>query len=160
MPTGRLMHIDRKLLLTEKEREYLIRFHREANRQWRGPKVSVFAHTESPERFGCGAGTQHSYIDSQGNLCPCDFVPLIFGNIQERQVSEIWREMNTLIGKPRNTCFIHEIYPSIARESQGSLPLDSETSRDICRNCTKIKELPGFYTALKGDEKMQKMRRS
>jgi len=32
------------------------------------------------------------FIDSQGNVCPCDFTMLSFGNILERPIQEIWEE--------------------------------------------------------------------
>ena len=32
------------------------------------------------------------FIDSQGNVCPCDFTMLSFGNILERQIYKIWEE--------------------------------------------------------------------
>jgi len=32
------------------------------------------------------------FIDSQGNVCPCDFTMLSFGNILERPIYKIWEE--------------------------------------------------------------------
>ena len=66
----------------------LRQFHRDTNRRGRGPKVCAFPEIESPEMFGCGAGTFHLFIDPSGNVCPCDFVPLSFGNVLRRAAGE------------------------------------------------------------------------
>ncbi|MCP4138439.1 MAG: radical SAM protein [bacterium] len=150
MPTGRLIKVEAKHILSNDERKYLIDIHKKANLRRKGPKVSVFAHTESPERFGCGAGSQHSYIDSKGNLNPCDFVPLAFGNVLEKPVRELWKEMNAIIGIPRDVCLIHEIHKSVAKKSNGTLPLNENDSKAVCRSCRTMKEFPGFYSAMQG----------
>ena len=74
----------------------LRQFHRDANRRGRGPKVCAFPEIESPELFGCGAGTFHLFIDPSGNVCPCDFVPLSFGNVAD----EPWRASFVAWAKP------------------------------------------------------------
>lgn len=149
MPTGRLINIKKENILTQKEREALIKIHEKANRSEKFPKVAVFAHTESSSQFGCGAGTQHSYIDSAGNLCPCDFVPLSFGNIKEGSIKSLWKEMNNIIGVPRENCFILEIYKNIQKKYKNSLPLEPKESKEICKNCRRMKRLPGFYEVFK-----------
>lgn len=149
MPTGRLLKMSSQDILNFKERQKLIDIQKRANRRIGYPKVTTFAYTESFERFGCGAGTQHSYIDSHGNLCPCDFVPLSFGNIKERSIKELWKEMNAVIGVPRKTCMIMELYKKIGESSHKGLPINSRESEEICKNCEKMQKLPGFYSMLK-----------
>ena len=52
---------------------------------------------ESEGRFGCGAGNQHSYISASGELYPCDFVPMNFGNVKEESIKGLWIEMKNYI---------------------------------------------------------------
>ena len=151
LPAGRLLDISRNRLLSETDREKLRIFHKQMNRMNRSlPKVSVFSHAESSKLYGCGAGTQHSYIDATGNLCPCDFVPLAFGNIGETPVRKLWPEMNRLIGKPRDICMILELHGKILSRQQNILPLSVSDSRQIACSLRKVDALPRFYTKLAG----------
>jgi len=54
------------------------------------PGVFAYDFFESEKYYGCGAGFNYMFIDSQGNVCPCDFAMLSFGNILERSIQEIW----------------------------------------------------------------------
>ena len=45
------------------------------------PGVFAYDFFESEKYYGCGAGFNYMFIDSQGNVCPCDFTMLSFGNI-------------------------------------------------------------------------------
>lgn len=152
--TGKLLNIDASTLLTEEERNKLIEVHKKAN--WSGsyPKLSVFAKIESKEQFGCGAGSQHSYIDAQGCLYPCDFVPISFGNIKEKPVKELWQEMNKVIGMPHEQCFILQNAKLISKINKEDLPLDEQEAKKICQSC-KSKGIPEFYKILAGKTKYQ-----
>lgn len=147
--TGRLIHAAGSILLTDKEREKLREIHKKANWSGRYPKVSTFAQIESKEMFGCGAGSQHSYIDAQGNLYPCDFVPLSFGNIKEESIKRLWAEMNKTLGKPCVKCFMLQNVGKIRKIYKGKLPLNKKETKKICKSCYS-KELPDFYKVLAG----------
>jgi MoaA/NifB/PqqE/SkfB family radical SAM enzyme len=92
--------------LTSEQVAELRQFHRETNRRGRGPKVCAFPEIESPELFGCGAGTLHLHIDPSGNVCPCDFVPLSFGNVLDERVQIVVRRMGEAMRQPRRHCFL------------------------------------------------------
>ena len=152
LPAGKFLHISSDRILSGTDREKLRVFHRRMNRIGRNlPKVSVFAHAESAKLYGCGAGTQHSYIDAAGNICPCDFVPLSFGNIKNTPVQELWLRMNKCIGRPRDRCMILELYRQIHKQSQTILPLDAAISRQLVCTMRKVSSYPGFYSTLKGE---------
>lgn len=70
----------------------LERFHKEKNRM-EGPRVSALPYLLSPEMFGCFAGRRWIHVDSDGVALPCAYMPLGFGNIKEKSLVEIWREM-------------------------------------------------------------------
>jgi MoaA/NifB/PqqE/SkfB family radical SAM enzyme len=70
----------------------LERFHKEKNRS-AGPRVSALPYLLGPEMFGCFAGRRWIHVDGAGEALPCAYMPLGFGNIKEKSLKEIWREM-------------------------------------------------------------------
>lgn len=146
--SGELMkeNIQEGIFYSSKARKKLIDIGLRANKTGKFPKITTFAHTESKERYGCGAGTQHSYITAQGDIYPCDFVPMNFGNVKKESIKDIWMDMNKAIGMPKRRCFAMEINPNIKKESI-LLPLDKERSESMCIKC-RGKEYPDFYKKL------------
>ncbi|WBW97319.1 radical SAM protein [Oceanirhabdus sp. W0125-5] len=144
--SGELMNKpqEKGVFYSSEARKKLIEIGLRANKSGRFPKITTFAYTESKERYGCGAGTQHSYITAQGNLYPCDFVPMDFGNVSEESVEFLWKEMNQGIGIPKGRCFAMEINPRLKR-LEDSLPLDKDKALSICREC-QVREYPDFYS--------------
>lgn len=41
----------------------------------------------------CAAGTGRIFVTAYGDVCPCDYIPISFGNIREQHLEEIVREM-------------------------------------------------------------------
>ena len=145
MPCGRLTDEGHDALLRPEEVETLRRFHRDINRRGRRPKVCAFNEVESPELFGCSAGFQHLYIDPGGSVCPCDFTPLSFGNVQEEPLAEIWQRMNRAMGQPRCDCFIQAHAARIREHAEGkTFPLPPETSLRILSELSE-ERLPAYY---------------
>jgi len=145
MPCGGLVDCAASALLSKKDIDELRRFHVENNRTGRGPKVCAFNHIESPEIFGCGAGTQHFFIEPSGTVCPCDFTPLGFGNVREFSLADLWRKMNVAMGdNPRTHCFIQRNRAAIRAHAAAGYPLPCELSEHICREAGK-EPLPGYF---------------
>jgi MoaA/NifB/PqqE/SkfB family radical SAM enzyme len=68
------------------------------------PSVSYEAFYEDPENLGCMmAGNSQLYIDTLGNVQPCVFLPLSFGNILKDDLSEILSYMRSAIPGPLRT---------------------------------------------------------
>jgi MoaA/NifB/PqqE/SkfB family radical SAM enzyme len=130
MPTGQLMKCSGKCILDCRERKELQQLHVRTNRSSSLPKVSSFAHIESGEFYGCGAGFQHLYVDAMGNVCPCDFTPISFGNVHEEDISTIWERMNDAFRRPRRACFLLENREKLNNEFTGELPLAYGEVRD------------------------------
>ena len=145
VPCGRL--IKEKIMLSDEDREKLIDVHKIANRSSKYPRVSVFPYIESKHMIGCTAGIDHLYIDAAGNVCPCDFTPLSFGNIKTESIKTILERMHTYFDRPREKCFMAEHYQEIAKEFDDKLPLSVEKSIEICRRC-KPSESTDFYKKL------------
>ncbi|KAB3538529.1 radical SAM protein [Alkaliphilus pronyensis] len=121
------------ILYSKKDREKLVEIQHKANKISKFPKITTFAYTESQEKFGCGAGTQHSYISATGSLYPCDFVPMDFGNVKAKSIKELWKEMNEVVGIPKIECFAQKINGLVYEKSNGNLPLNKLDSIEICK---------------------------
>jgi MoaA/NifB/PqqE/SkfB family radical SAM enzyme len=79
-------------VLTPDDVARLERFHKEKNRS-NGPRVTALPYLLSPEMFGCFAGRRWIHVDGAGKALPCAYMPLSFGNIKEKSLKEIWKEM-------------------------------------------------------------------
>jgi MoaA/NifB/PqqE/SkfB family radical SAM enzyme len=77
-------------------------FHRTYRRKWsRYPAVFYDAYLESPEHLGCRmGGLSHLHIDCAGNVKPCVFLHVSFGNIREHSFGEIYAKMRQAIPFP------------------------------------------------------------
>lgn len=128
-----------KVLYNAEDRKKLIEIQHEANRDKDLPKITTFAYTESEEKYGCGAGTQHSYISASGHLYPCDFVPMDFGCLCEKGIKELWKEMNSVIGIPKIGCFAQRVNKEVYEKAEGKLPLCKEEAINICTHNTSDK---------------------
>jgi MoaA/NifB/PqqE/SkfB family radical SAM enzyme len=84
-------HMDE--VLTADDVEKLEGFHKKKNR-CSGPRVTAFPYQLGAEMFGCFAGRRWIHVDASGNALPCAYMPLSFGNIKEKSLKEIWKEMS------------------------------------------------------------------
>ena len=62
------------------------------------------------------------YIDAGGNVSPCVFLPVSFGNIMRRSVREIYADMKRRF-PTENRCFINENYRLLEKNYRDCLPL-------------------------------------
>lgn len=143
------------IFYSAEDRKKLISIQHKANGKVKLPKITSFAYTESEERFGCGAGTQHSYISASGHLYPCDFLAMSFGQIGENEeigensVEDLWQEMNRAIGKPKIGCFAQSVNKEVYEKANKELPLCKEESVEICQK-HRSDSFPGYYRGLQG----------
>lgn len=135
------------ILYSAEDRKKLIQIQHKANKKGGLPKITSFAYTESEEKYGCGAGGQHSYISAFGHLYPCDFVPMSFGSIREKGMKELWQEMNQLMEKPKIGCFAQKVNKEVYEKSNKELPLCKEESVKICEKLKSTK-YPKYYRDL------------
>lgn len=131
----------------KESRKKLIEIQHKANRMKGFPKVTSFAYTESEEKFGCGAGNQHSYISATGDLYPCDFLPMNFGNVRNQKIQKLWLEMKESIGDPKIGCYAQKVNMRVYKEARGKLPLQTGKSKEIC-NQNKSDIFPKYYREL------------
>jgi MoaA/NifB/PqqE/SkfB family radical SAM enzyme len=145
MPCGRLDSLPADRLLDAEQISRLRQFHRETNRRGRGPKVCAFNEMESPELFGCCAGTGHLHIDPCGEVCPCNFVPLSFGNLREERLEAVYDRMSIAMRQPRRHCFIQSNAPLIQLHAAGrEYPLRPEISMQVAAQSPR-ESLPDYF---------------
>ncbi|MBD3267578.1 radical SAM protein [bacterium] len=149
MPCGKLSQASRDTFLTADMIQELRDFHVRANKRLGGPKVCAFNQIESPELFGCGGGTQHMFIDPAGEVTPCDFTPLSFGNLREEKLKVVWlRMVEAMGGAPRRHCFIQKNHQLIDKHGNGhTFPLPQAVSQTICAEAGQ-EELPDYFQML------------
>lgn len=118
----------------DEERLALAALQDRANRNG-GPSVNYLGHFEGPEHFGCNAGTKMIYIDPFGEVSPCVFTPLSFGNVRLQPVKEIWADMRTRF-RPSSTCFANTNFRLYSKYDGGRLPLPPEASQALVREAS------------------------
>lgn len=65
------------------------------------PIIYYVAHIEGKDQLGCNmGGLSLLYIDSAGNVCPCVFFPVSFGNIKTENAEVIFNRMRKSIPQP------------------------------------------------------------
>jgi MoaA/NifB/PqqE/SkfB family radical SAM enzyme len=98
------------------------------------PPISAQIIEESPEVFGCTAGgADRFYINAKGDMQPCEFLNLSFGNIVQEDFSAVYNRMRSCFEKPGQK-WLCEAYAAAIRELAGKdavLPLDPEKSKTI-----------------------------
>ncbi len=111
------------------------------------PGVFAYDYFESEAYYGCGAGFNYMFIDSQGNVCPCDFTMLSFGNLKEQPLKEIWAETSRHFNTPGPSCYANISNNTIASKKREHWPLNKEATLEVLKDCPSYDEnrLPEFY---------------
>lgn len=111
-PCGGYINKNGEDLINEKEKEKLYEFTLSGNtkKQYKEyPLIYYLAHLEGKNQMGCMmGGLSHFYIDSVGNVNPCVFMPVSFGNIMKEDFNSIYKRMRAAIPFP-----IHTDCPSV-----------------------------------------------
>jgi MoaA/NifB/PqqE/SkfB family radical SAM enzyme len=120
------------LVIDEDDRLRLVRLQDRYNKRG-GLTLNYLGHFEGREHFGCNAGHKMVYVDAFGEVSPCVFAPMTFGNIRERALADMVREMMSLI-PPGGGCFINENYRVFQARSTGEVPVPRELALDLLRH--------------------------
>ena len=101
------------------------------------PGVNSPGYLETPDRFGCVAGSERLYISASGDVQPCPLVNLSLGNVLDESLASICRRMRSLLPRPRCDLLCSQLGPlvseHIAEGGQGCavLPVPLEKSTEI-----------------------------
>lgn len=146
VPTGKVIN-ETSIILSRSQRKKLIELHKETNKNRDYPRVFSFPYVENKNFMGCCAGYNRLHITASGEVLPCDFTPLSFGNIISENIEDIWKKMHTYFNKPRESCIMIENHKKIYESSNGKLPIKLKNTEVICLN-PNIGEIPLFYKKL------------
>ncbi len=120
---------NRDLVITDEERRKLIALQDRLNSKG-GMTINYLSHFEDAGHFGCTAGHKMVYVDAFGEVSPCVFIPMTFGNVQQRPLPEILDGMRAHFPS-ENTCFINKNYEVVQRHFQAKAPLDEKESSKV-----------------------------
>jgi MoaA/NifB/PqqE/SkfB family radical SAM enzyme len=130
------------VIITEEERMNLIRLQDRQNKQGK-ITVNYLGHFESGDHFGCNAGHKMVYIDPFGEVSPCVFSPITFGNVKEESVKNIFEKMKELF-RPHNCCFVNANYKLFAKYYKGLLPIGKEDTIKMMEEA-RFGQMPEFF---------------
>ena len=142
-PVGRLAG-NRGVCLVPEEEIRLFQIVRKLNRDPKAPLVVAYPVIEHSSMLGCCGGYSRLHLDAQGNVCPCDFAPLSFGNISKDSLQNIWKRMRDFFCFPSNHCLVcgnPEIFGS--DRSERNVKFSEITTPDQLRGSP-----PGLYRLL------------
>ena len=97
MPTGQLLK-HQEQILTPEARKQLLKQSKQLRKKYRG-KIHIISQswTNSKSGFarfiGCLAGNYQFHISAYGDVRPCDFTPVSFGNIRNESVQTLWHKL-------------------------------------------------------------------
>jgi len=114
------------LVITEDQRLKLVKLQDRYNADG-GMTVNYLGHFEGRECFGCNAGNKMVYVDAFGDVSPCVFTPMNFGNVQGTALPDIVAEMRSHF-PTEDTCFINKNYRLVQKHSTGDGTLGREQS--------------------------------
>jgi MoaA/NifB/PqqE/SkfB family radical SAM enzyme len=97
IPTGKMSQRG-GCVLSEGESDEIRGFRRRYNETADYPRIihqTLFASLTYPcAAEGCPAASVYMHIQADGSVCPCDFTPLVFGNVRQKTLKEIWEVMS------------------------------------------------------------------
>ncbi|MCX6746576.1 MAG: radical SAM protein [Candidatus Pacearchaeota archaeon] len=100
------------------------------------PVVSSQVWESTKNNFGCTAGgIERFYVNGNGDVQPCEFVNVSFGNIKKENFLEIYKKMRKVFDKPRTNwicCTEHnKINKELKKLKNKLTPLSKEKSEKI-----------------------------
>lgn len=120
------------LVIGEEDRVRLVRL-QDAYNARNGLTVNYLGHFEGREHFGCNAGHKMVYVDAFGGVSPCVFTPMTLGNVRERPVGDIVRDMVARFPS-EEACFVIRNYKAFQARAKGEILLPREASLELLEN--------------------------
>ncbi|HYB93266.1 MAG TPA: radical SAM protein [archaeon] len=96
------------LMLNKAQRDYILEMRRKLNKMPAGPRIFSMSFFEGPDFLGCMAGRRWLNLVDSGDLTPCIYTPISFGNIKNEKVADIWKKMreNPLYRRSEKSCMM------------------------------------------------------
>jgi MoaA/NifB/PqqE/SkfB family radical SAM enzyme len=127
--------------------EGLRALHLEANDRPGGPSVSAQVFEEQASLYGCTAGAvDRFYVGADGEVQPCEFLNISFGNVAEEGFPAILRRMRKHFATPRTDwlCVTQAdaIRRIIAEKGLTRTPVPWEHTRELVESWDRGEETP------------------
>jgi len=119
----------RASVITTEERQMLVSVQDRYNKKG-GMTVNYLGHFEDARHFGCTAGHKMIYVDPFGEVSPCVFIPMTFGNVNDVSIGDIYSGLLKQF-PTEEECFINKNYPIIQKHYKGKYPISKEDSIKI-----------------------------
>ncbi|MCQ1534352.1 radical SAM protein [Methanosarcina sp. KYL-1] len=100
----------------------LEKFQKAMNSKPDGPRVTAFPYFMGPELFGCFAGKRWMHVASDGEVMPCAYTPLSFGNICEEPLETIWKRMGKHSAYKKDAAYCMMRNPDFRQEYIHTIP--------------------------------------
>jgi len=147
-PTGGWL--GREELLSNENLEKMARSHPLFNRRFRYksyPAMSSQVFESIRENFGCTAGgIERFYLNHHGEVQPCEFMNVSFGNVQDEDFSDIYRRMKSYFEKPGTNWLCcteaKRIEEAIREQKEKKFPLSKEKTISIAEQWDFGEETP------------------
>jgi MoaA/NifB/PqqE/SkfB family radical SAM enzyme len=118
-------------VITEDDRIYLSRLQDQHNKEGK-ITVNYLGHFEGREHFGCNAGHKMVYIDAFGEVSPCVFTPMTFGNVKEESIEILFSQMKQCFPS-EECCFINKNYKLFQKYIKDNSTVNQEDSFALMR---------------------------
>ncbi|MCX7704005.1 MAG: radical SAM protein [Planctomycetota bacterium] len=92
IPSGRYLH-NTDCILSADEKRRIVELQRKYHNSEHPMGVIAQAVVNSPEGAGCFGAYSQFYMTPYGDINPCDFNPISFGNVLEEPLEKIWYKM-------------------------------------------------------------------
>lgn len=126
----------------------LVKKYNRSRKYSRYPAVTAQVVEEDTEHYGCRAGgSDLIYINAKGDIQPCEFLNISFGNIAEEEFSVIYERMREEFKTP-GTKWLCEAYSEkiYAEFKKGEiLPLSVERTKHLYSNWNRGDATPLYY---------------
>jgi MoaA/NifB/PqqE/SkfB family radical SAM enzyme len=93
IPSGKYLKDTSKMLAPEEKQKVIEigqKFHQDRSHSM---GVNIMAYINSSEGEGCYGASSQFYMTAYGDINPCDFNPISFGNVREMPIEAIWQKM-------------------------------------------------------------------
>ncbi len=149
IPQGNLEGKNYKRLYLEAMR-VIKKIKAETHERMEFPNIMLFGEYESPQCFGCGAGANYVALNNDGNITPCVAVPLVFGNIEEQSLADIFQHMGKYFENSGRTCYGKRVGALMEKEKIDTsvTPLPYDVSQVLAEQCRVSGKQGDFFQEL------------
>jgi len=92
IPSGKFLH-NTDCILTPEQKRRIVELQRKYHNSEHPMGVIAQAFVNSPEGAGCFGAFSQFYVTPYGDVMPCDFNPITFGNLLKEPLKRVWYKM-------------------------------------------------------------------